>query len=175
VTDMTTGLGLAHSFVLDPDRSRVHFRARKLGFVPVRGSFGNSLVGGLQTRGDLLEAWGSVDAREVSSGRRKRDDHLRSPDFLDADEHCELTLAIDGVVVPARDAAVDARLTLKGVTRMLPLSVSVERHDEGLRVTARGEADRRELGINPPLPWDRIVGRRVRIDLELVATEEVER
>lgn len=153
-------------FHIDPDRSEVRFRARKLGFVPVTGRFGHSLAG------RLLDASGTVDAREVSTGMRKRDAHLRSPEFLDAEEYCELTLAVDDVAIGAVEAPVDARLTLKGVTRRLPLSVSAELLEERLHVLAHGESDRRELGINPPPPWDRIVGPRVRIELELVATDE---
>jgi polyisoprenoid-binding protein YceI len=159
-------------FRLDPGRSTAAFRGKKLGFVPVSGDFGQSIAGQLVMHGDLVDASGTVDARSVSTGMRKRNRHLASVDFLDADEHPELALAADGIPVHAREAEVDARLTIRGVTATLPLTVSVDRVGDDLHLRASGPADRTDLGIKPPPLWHLLVGERLWIDIDLVATRE---
>lgn len=175
VTDMAAGheqVQAVQRFRLDPSRSSAAFRGRKLGFVPVSGDFGSSIAGELVMHGDLVDALGTVDARSVSTGMRKRNRHLKSADFLDADAHPEL--AIGAVDIPAhgREVAVDASFTLKGVTRGLPLTVSVDRHGDDLHVRASGQADRSDLGIKPPPFWHWVVGERLWIDIDLVATRQ---
>ena len=173
--DMATGheqVQARQRFRLDPSRSRAAFRGRKFGFVSVSGHFGSSIAGQLVMHGDLLDALGTVDARSISTGMRKRNRHLKSIDFLDADAHPELALGAVDIPAHGREAAVDASFTFKGVTRRLPLTVSVDRHGDDLHVRASGQADRSDLGIKPPPFWHWLVSERLWIDIDLVATRE---
>jgi polyisoprenoid-binding protein YceI len=174
MADTITGVGQLDPgtrYRLDSARSSARFRATKLGFYPVRGDFGDAVSGELVVHGDSVDALGRASVKGLSTGFGKRDRHLRSPDFLDAAEHPYIELAAEDVPLGEADMTLEVLMTVKGVTRRVPLTVSAAREDGELRVRTSGELDRRTLGIVPPAMWDHQVGGRVLLELDLVATE----
>src|SRR5215217_3486115 len=100
LTDMTTttgtlsGIGIpTGTWKIDKAHTRVGFVVRTLGVSTVRGEF-RKFDGALEIGEDLdnARAYGRVDASSVDTNQAKRDTHLRSPDFLSAERHPELTL-----------------------------------------------------------------------------------
>src|SRR6266403_6020279 len=66
-----------------------------------------------------------IDARGIWTGVEQRDDHLRSADFLDAENHPEITFKGNQVEVKGEhDFAVTGDLTIRGVTHSAILNVS---------------------------------------------------
>jgi polyisoprenoid-binding protein YceI len=88
-----------------------------------------------------------VDAASVETQRAKRDEHLRSADFFDAERDPEISFASD-------DAAFDgARLTLSGELHAagrharISAAGSLLERDGELEVDVTAEVDQRELGM----------------------------
>lgn len=68
----------------------------------------------------------SIDARGIDSREPKRDEHLRSADFLDIANHPTVTFRSTRVEAPrgaAGDLRVTGDLTIRGVTRPVTLDV----------------------------------------------------
>ena len=66
-----------------------------------------------------------IDARNIWTGVKDRDDHLRSADFLDVEHHPEITFKGNQVETKGEhDFAVTGDLTIRGVTRPACLNVS---------------------------------------------------
>ena len=101
---------------------------------------------------DTQTVFGRIDikAASVDTKIRKRDNHLRSADFLEAEKFPDISVEvtsaerIDGDTVDLR-----AQLTIKGTTAPLPLRTTVAVLDDGaVRVTAQATIDRKDFGVN---------------------------
>ncbi len=115
----------AESFTIDPMHTYPHFSINHLGFSTMHGRFGKT-TGTLTV--DAAKKTGSVevviDAASVDTGFVKRDDHLRSPDFLNVVEFPEITYKSTKVVInDDKSAVVDGDLTIAGVTKPVRLDV----------------------------------------------------
>ena len=92
----------------------------------VRGHFKN-VHGALQFDPAILRAASvevTIDAAGIWSGDPDRDAHLRSADFLDVEHHQRITFKGNHVeAIGANDAVVTGELTIRGVTRTVPLRV----------------------------------------------------
>jgi polyisoprenoid-binding protein YceI len=78
----------AGTYALDPTHSYVAFTARHLMVTKVRGRFpvtDGQLVVGDEPNSSSVEA--TIDVSAVESGDPKRDEHLRSADFFDTENH----------------------------------------------------------------------------------------
>jgi len=121
----------ADSYTVDPLHTFPNFTISHLGFSTMHGRFGKT-TGKLTL--DEANHSGSVDvvidASSVDTGYIKRDDHLRSPDFLNATEFPDITYKSSKVVItgdPTSDGAtavVDGKLTIAGVTKPVTLNVT---------------------------------------------------
>jgi polyisoprenoid-binding protein YceI len=66
----------------------------------------------------------TIDANGIWSGEPDRDAHLRSADFLDAENHSQILFKGNEVaLIGANDATLIGALTIRGVTRRVALSV----------------------------------------------------
>ncbi len=63
----------------------------------------------------------TIPAATVETGMEPRDAHLRSADFLDAENHPALTFASTGIVPKGDRWAITGDLTIRGVTRPVVL------------------------------------------------------
>lgn len=114
------------SWSFEPGHTGAEFVARHMMVTWVRGAFKD--VHG-RVRWDLEECMstdfeGVIDAAKLWTGEPERDEHLRSTDFFDVAEHPEITFAgrVSDRVGHAEFKA-DAELTIRGVTRTVPLDV----------------------------------------------------
>ena len=72
-------------------------------------------------------AWGSIKVASIDTGNAERDEHLRSPDFFDADRYPEIRFASTRVAhVEGGTYNVWGDLTIKDVTREVEITVTVE-------------------------------------------------
>jgi polyisoprenoid-binding protein YceI len=177
---MTTTTAPAGTAVwkLDPTHTHVEFAVRHLMISKVKGHF-SEVEGTLRTRGeDLAKAQLHVEigAASVDTRVEQRDDHLRSPDFLDAERFPSLTFKSTGVSRTGKDRlSVTGDLTIRDVTREVTLDVTehgtVRDPWGGDRAgfAARAEIDRKDFGLT----WNQaleaggfLVGDTVEILLE---------
>ena len=114
-------------WTFEPGHTAAEFRARHMMVSYVRGHFKN-VHGALEFNPDNLSRASvevKIDARGIWTGVPERDDHLRSADFLDAENYPEITFRGNQVeVMGQQDYAVTGDLTIRGVTRQATLNVS---------------------------------------------------
>ena len=140
---------------LDPDRSTVNFKIKNFwGLLNVKGHFtGVSGDGQVTGKGAIF---GRLDIQVASlhTGIGKRDEHLRSADFFDADRYPEISVEVTAIEPTAGEAAdLQATFTIKGVTAPVPLPVQVSALGDGaVRVTTHTEIDRYQFDID----WNRL-------------------
>ena len=112
---------------MEPGHTEAEFRARHMMVTWVRGLF-KDIHGTVELDWDRpLEATfeGVIDATKVWTGEPDRDAHLRSADFFDVEHHPTITFA-GGCVerIGELDAKAAVELTIRGVTRTVPLDVT---------------------------------------------------
>jgi len=111
---------LTGDYTIDASHSRMGFVARHAMIAKVRGGF-DEFAGSIHVDGAKPEnstAQVTIQAKSIDSRNKQRDDHLRSNDFLDMDNHPEITF-VSTAVAPAGDDhfTVTGDLTIRGVTK----------------------------------------------------------
>ena len=110
-------------WTIDPAHSEIQFKVKHLMITTVTGSFG-TFTGGAETEGDDFENARvdfSADVASINTNSTDRDNHLRSADFFDAENHAQLTF--EGKLNKKSDDeyALTGNLTLKGTTQPVTL------------------------------------------------------
>jgi polyisoprenoid-binding protein YceI len=110
---------------IDAIHSDVTITARHLVVSKVRGRF-DDFEGTIETSANPLESKvnATIKATSISTKQPQRDDHIRSADFLDVENHPTITFASTGLRVSGNDYELDGDLTLHGVTK--PVSMKLE-------------------------------------------------
>ncbi|MFJ2929785.1 YceI family protein [Streptomyces massasporeus] len=135
---------------LDATASTVGIRHRTMwGLVTVKGTFGT--VGGTgEVRSDG-SAVGTLtfDAASLDTKNAKRDTHLRSEHFFDANHHPEITFAARSAELRDGDQVhVVGQLTVRGISRPLSLTARVtDRDTAGLTLDSEFTVDREQFGM----------------------------
>ena len=113
------------NYQLDPTHTYPNFTINHLGFSTLHGRFGKT-TGSLSM--DKAKGTGSVDividAASIDTGFKKRDDHLRSPDFFNVVEFPQITFKSTKVTFKGNGATLVGDLTIKGVSKSVTLDVS---------------------------------------------------
>lgn len=150
-----TKLPPAGVWTIDPVHSTIDVRARHLGMATVRGHFGE--FGGRIEVADpptdsLVHA--TIEAATIDTSNKLRDDHLRAEEFLDVERYPRIEYHGSGMTTLGPDHwRLDGELTLKGVSRPVPLDLHYTGTGEdpwgGQRAgfTATAELRREDFGI----------------------------
>jgi polyisoprenoid-binding protein YceI len=136
---------------LNPDRTTVGFSIKNFwGLIPVKGRFTDVNADGQITGKGAIFGRLDIQVASLHTGIGKRDEHLRSADFFDADRYPEITVEVTGIEPSAGDAAdLHATISIKGVTAPVPLPVQISTLDDGaVRVRANAEVDRTQFGVD---------------------------
>lgn len=175
----TTPGYLAGTWTIDPVHSEVGFSVRHMMVSKVRGkftSFEGSLVTGESPTDSTVTA--TVDLNSIDTGNEQRDDHIRSADFFDVANHPTMSYRSTGVRAAGDDFVVDGELTLKGVTKNVPLALELNGFGPdpygGVRAgfTGSAEINRQDFGVNFNAALETggvVVGDKVNIHLEIEA------
>ncbi len=137
---------LAGRWQLDPQRSRIKFRVRHFwGLITVKGQF-DDYDGSLDLSADpAIEL--TIEAASVQTGNRKRDEHLRSADFFDAEHQPQVRFVSESVIPRDGTLTVRGRLSARGRSISLVLDARVRAVGEEVEIEAATRAPHRELGM----------------------------
>jgi len=166
---------------IDPVHSSLTFGVRHMMVSTVRGTVGG-LSGTLEfdperPQDGRIEV--SADPATVTTGEPRRDGHLRSADFFDAERYPTIRFT-STAVTPKGDERFDVSglLEIRGVTK--PVSAEAElagvvddaRAGRRAGFNATFTVDRRDWGLiwNQPIANGVLVGDKVRIEIGLAAT-----
>ena len=116
-----------------------------------------------------------VNMASVNTGFKKRDDHLRGPDFFNSVEFPTMTFKSTKVVFKGKGAVITGNLTIKGVTKSVILDVASincgvhpfnKKQVCGLDATT--SIKRSDYGIKYGLP---AIGDEMKIEIEMEAVK----
>jgi polyisoprenoid-binding protein YceI len=110
---------------LEPVHSEVSFQVRHLAISKVRGKFEKfdvTIVTAEDPKDSTIEA--TIDVSSVNTGQEARDNHLRSGDFFQVEEHHNIIFKADGagITLHGDDFTIVGDLTLRGVTQSVTLT-----------------------------------------------------
>lgn len=171
------------TWAVDAAHSKVGFSVKHMGISTVRGEF-TEFQGILELGEDPsdVKVRGSVKAASVDTNEAQRDEHLRSPDFFEADTYPDISYESTRVeAIDDETYRITGRLTLHGVTNELVLTAEVNGVEEdpnggdrvGLEVT--GQLSRAEYGMkfNQALgSGNMLVSDKVKLTLDIAATRQ---
>ena len=113
-------------WTIDKAHSEVQFKAKHLVISTVTGHF-RQFDGGMESNDGKLEhakAWFTADLASISTNNTDRDNHLKSADFFDAENHPQITFESTGFKHLDDDHyRMYGHLTIRGVTREVILNV----------------------------------------------------
>jgi len=145
----------ASTYTVDPSHSEVSFQIRHL-VTQVRGVFRD--FDATIVRDDEKPGGSSVELRiratSIDTGNERRDNHLRTADFFDVENHPEIVFRSTAVEqVSEHEYEVTGELTLRGVTKSVELPVFFSGEIGGPRdatiagFSTSATLDRKEYGI----------------------------
>ncbi len=113
-------------WTLEPGHTAAEFSARHMMVTEVRGHFKN-IQGTIDFDPDNPANSSvdvKIDAKGLWSGDTERDAHLRSADFLDVENHPEITFKGNRVeLIGSNEGLLTGNLTIRGKTREVTLNV----------------------------------------------------
>jgi polyisoprenoid-binding protein YceI len=183
VTATTTETGIpgyeAATWTIDPVHSEVGFSVRHMMVSKVRGRF-TRFSGEIVTAEDPAQSsvTAEIDLRSINTGQEQRDEHIKSADFFEVETYPTMTYRSSGIKVEDGEYVLYGDLTLKGVTRTVPLTLELQGFGPdaygGYRAgfTATGELNRSDFNVSFNAPMANggvVVGDKIQLHLEIEA------
>lgn len=176
----------AGTWELDPAHTSVQFKVRHMMVSNVRGDF-EKISGNVTYDEDDISRSSAditIDANSINTRVAKRDKHLKSPDFLDAEKYPLLVFRSKRVERAGEGKLkITGDLTIRGVTREVVLDVEgptppVRDFQGKMRVggTASTMINRKDFGLtwNKAIETDGVVvGDEVEITIDIELVREV--
>jgi polyisoprenoid-binding protein YceI len=171
----------AATWNIDPVHSEVGFSVRHMMVSKVRGRF-TKFSGQLVTADNPLQSsvTAEIDLTSINTGQEQRDQHIQSADFFEVETYPTMTYKSTGIRVEDGEYVLDGDLTLKGVTKNVPLRLELQGFGEdpygGYRAgfTATGEINRRDFNVNFSAPMQNggaVVADKIQLHLEIEAVK----
>lgn len=166
------------SYSIDSVHSSVNFAVRHMVVAKTRGQFKKFSGTFAFDPADLANSHVSVtiDAASIDTGDAQRDGHLRAADFLDVENHKEITFKSKRIEGSGSELRVVGDLTIRGVSREVTLDV--EHHgggkdpwgNERIGFSAKTAINRKDFGLT----WNQtletgglLVGEKVEIEIDV--------
>src|SRR6478672_9230012 len=171
------------TWTVDPAHSTVGFSVKHMGIANVRGKF-TEFEGTLEMQARLADcrAHGTVKVASIDTDEAQRDEHLRSPDFFDAEQFPEITFESTHVeAIDDESSRVTGHLTMHGITKEITLDVIVQGTDTdpwgntraGLEIVGKLLRSDYDMKFNQALgSGNMLVGDKVGLALDISAVLE---
>ncbi len=139
---------LTGTWVLDPSRTTIEFRTKAMWVMNVKGTAKALAGSGVVGDGEAVSGRFEVDMSSVSTGNKKRDDHLQSADFFDTTKFPTMTFEFTSSHLsgPGR-ATLTGTLNVHGQTRPLTVPAEFRASTDTVDVTAEFPIDRSQWGM----------------------------
>ena len=174
--------GAKTTWKLDPAHTIVEFSAKHLMITTVKGRFtdveGFINIDEKTPKNSSVEA--TLKAASIDTRTDQRDQHLRSGDFLHAEQYPEIKFRSTGIEGDRKEFKLRGDLTIRDVTRPVTLNVQFEGQtkdpwgSERVGFSASGKIDRRDFGLT----WNQaletggvVVGNEIKIGIEVEAVK----
>lgn len=170
-------------WTLDPMHSEMQFKVKHLMITTVTGYF-KKFDATATTEGEDMSTAAisfSADISSVDTNNNTRDEHLKSEDFFDAENHPQITFENGKLEGSGDDYVLKGDLTIRGTTKPVELNVefggtAVDGYGQTKAgFTISGKIKRKEFGLT----WDNVtesgkvvVSDDVRINAEIQLTKE---
>lgn len=155
MTAPSTSTSTATTWAIDPSHSTIEFSAKHMMITTVKGRFaeleGTVVPAGTSPAGATVNV--TIKAPSIDTRTEQRDQHLRSPDFLDVERFPTITFRSTRVEGTRERFTLTGDLTIRDTTRPVTLDVTFEGEGQdpwgGSRMgfSATGKIDRREFGL----------------------------
>ena len=175
----TKGRRKMTKYTVDNSHSHIGFQVKHMMVSKVKGSF-ESYTAEVEASdlSDLTTAkiGFTIDVASINTKSEDRDNHLKSPDFFDAEKYGDITFQSTSVAGSGPNYEVTGDLTIKGMTKPVTFDVTYNgkgKNPWGVEVYGfEGEAtiNREDFGLtwNAALETGGVlVGKEIKIDLEL--------
>jgi polyisoprenoid-binding protein YceI len=145
---------LVGRWVLDGPASEIRISNRTMwGLSAVKGRFESFRgEGAVEASGGITGSL-VIDAASINTKNKKRDVHLRSVDFFDAEHHPSITVLVASARLHEGGVELGCSLEVRGVREPLHLVCRIEDATaDRLTLTAEGTVDRQRFGMS----WNRL-------------------
>jgi polyisoprenoid-binding protein YceI len=154
----TTEVMTKTKWMIDPLNSQIGFRVKHLMFTNVRGTFKEFDASIYTTEDDFataeIDVW--INPASIDTGVEKRDAHLRSADFFDAEQFKEISFIGNTLVAVHKDGDYDlyGALTIKGIKKQIKLQIEfggITKDPWGMDralFSITGKINRKDWGLN---------------------------
>lgn len=176
--------GQSARWTIDPTHTSVGFGVRHMMITNVRGEF-RKIAGEVAfdpARPEASRVSATIDVASIDTREEKRDAHLRSADFFDAEHHPEMTFVSRRVRAKGEGYEVAGDLTIRGTTREVTLVVEgvTAAHTDPwghrrIGASARAKIRRSEFGMT----WNAaleaggvLVGDEISIQIDVSLVEQ---
>lgn len=160
----------ADAWRINPKQSYIIFIAKNLG-ISVNGKMTGMKVTGHYNEANVLESKliGTLDVSTLNTGVTLRDNHLRSPDYFNAEKYPTIMFRTKSIVKEGSSLVAIGDLTIKGITKEEHIKFSVERKEASRIFTGDITIQRRdyEVGSNSTLVMADTIRVRVFVVFEL--------
>jgi len=159
------------SYKLDSNSSKVGFSVKHKITKDVYGeflkSFGKADYNSKTNKIFNIES--EIDVKSIDTGNAKRDRHLRSPDFFDAQNYPKIYFKSDNVeLVSENQYKVYGNLTMRGVKKEIILEGEKSKDSRGnLFFEATSIINRQDFGISWNRPFQKIAGMMVSNEVKI--------
>lgn len=173
-TLLATGALYAGTYNVDTSHSNIGFKVKHLMISNVTGKF-DKFSGSFEydeKTNSLKSLVGNVEVVSINTENEKRDGHLKSADFFNAEKHPKLTFTLDKI----KGDTAYGKLSMRGVTKNIELDLenngSIKDPWGNTRVglELNGKINRKDFGLN----WNKaleaggvVVGETVKLNIEL--------
>ena len=167
---------LAVDYQVDQAHTNVGFRVSHMVIAKTTGSFNDFDASFHFDPEDMskFSLMATIQADSIDTANGQRDNHLRSPDFLDVASHPTITFRSTGLSMMDDGYVVTGDLTIRGVTKEIDLPVTITgpvefRGNMVIGVSGRATIDRHDFGVS----WSRsldngglVVANEVEIEID---------
>jgi polyisoprenoid-binding protein YceI len=174
------------SWIIDPSHAEISFSVRHMMITNVRGRFEkfNGMVDFNQQDPAASKVEVTIEANSLNTRDAQRDAHLRSPDFLDADQFPALTFSSTRIeILDESHGRIHGDLAIRGVSRPVVLDTilnGVAKSPWGQTsagFSASTEINRKDWGLTWNVALETgglLVGEKIAINIELELIQQVD-
>ena len=146
---LAVGLGqAAERYKIVPQQSQVQFKGYSL-LANALGTFhrfsGEIVADAQQVNASHVRF--VIEAASLDTANAKRDQHLRSKDFLFVEQYPAITFTSTAITRDGLKYAVQGDLEMRGVTKRVTIPVTIEQRQDEIVVQGKVSLNRRDFGV----------------------------